>query len=177
VTDTQIIYRNPWMAIREDRFVREDGSEGLYGVVERRDFVLVIPWDGERLWLVEQWRHPVGARSLELPSGGWDAEPLGDAQALARLELREETGMATGHLEHLGRLWQAVGGSNQSFDVFLATDLTHGTAEPGIDEFELRALSLTPDEVARAVDDGRIRDSSTVAALWLLERRGGLPVS
>jgi 8-oxo-dGTP pyrophosphatase MutT (NUDIX family) len=177
VRSSRIAYRNPWLAVREDRFARPDGSEGLYGVVERPDYALAIPWDGERLWLVRQWRHPVGAWSLEFPQGGWDVGDgaRGDAEALARLELREETGLTAGHLRHLGSLWQAVGSSDQAFDVFLATDLTPGEASPGVDEFGLAHLTMTPDQLDVAIRDRRVRDCSTLAALGLLDRAGGLP--
>ena len=171
VRSSRIAYSNPWLSVREDHFVRPDGSEGMYGVVERRDFAVIVPFDGERLWLVEQWRHAVGARSLEFPQGAWDpGHDGGGAEALARAELREETGMRAERLTHLGRLWQAVGATNQSFDAFLATGLTHGEPSPGPDEFELRHLSLTRAELDQAIADGRVRDSTTVAALYLLDR-------
>jgi hypothetical protein len=28
------VYRNPWLSVREDRVIRPDGTEGIYGVVE-----------------------------------------------------------------------------------------------------------------------------------------------
>ena len=176
VRSSRPVYANPWMTVREDRIVRPDGSQGLYGVVERRDFALAVPWDGERLWLVEQWRHPVASLSLEFPQGGWDGEPEGDAAALARLELREETGFTAERLTPLGRLWQAVGASDQAFDAFLATGLRAGAPPPAPDEFGLRSLSMTPAEVLAAVAEGRIRDSATVAALWLLRAEGSVPL-
>ncbi len=176
VVTSSVRYENPWMRVREDVFLRPDGTEGLYGVVEKRDFACIAPWDGTHLWLVEQYRLPVGAWSLELPQGSWDpGDPGGSPEELARLELREETGCRAGTMTHLGRLWQACGASTQSFDVWLATGLEVGEAAPGIDEHGLRAVRMTPDEVGAAVDDGRVRDSATVASLGLLARRGGLP--
>lgn len=176
VVTSAVRYENPWMRVREDVFLRPDGTEGLYGVVEKRDFACILPWDGTHLWLVEQYRHPVAAWSLELPQGSWDpGDAGGSPEELARLELREETGLRAGSVDHLGRLWQACGASTQSFDVWLATDLQAGAASPGIDEHGLRALRMTPDEVDAAVDGGRLRDSASVAALALLGRRGGLP--
>ena len=179
VVSSRTAYENPWMAVREDTFVRPDGSEGLYGVVVRRDFACLVPWDGERLWLVEQHRHPVGAWSLELPQGGWDPGDPGDGgpEALARLELREETGLAAGALRHLGHLWTGVGGTSQGFDCWLATDLAEGDADRGREEEAsgMRVVRLTPDELDDAIREGRVRDSSTLAALALLDRAGGLP--
>ena len=175
VIASEIRYENPWMRVREDVFVRPDGSQGTYGVVERRDFACIVPWDGTHLWFVEQYRHAVGAWSLELPQGGWDpGDPGGTPEELARMELREETGCRARELVHLARLWQGVGSSNQSYDVWLATGLEAGQADPGIDEHGLRAVRLTPAEADAAVDAGRIRDQSSVAALGLVARRGGL---
>jgi hypothetical protein len=48
------VYRNPWMTVREDEIVRDDGSLGNYGVVDKPDFALVIPQDDTGFWLVEQ---------------------------------------------------------------------------------------------------------------------------
>ena len=54
------VYANPWMTVREDEVRRADGSDGIYGVVDKPDYALVIPLDGDRLHLVEQFRYPVG---------------------------------------------------------------------------------------------------------------------
>lgn len=37
------VYRNAWMSVREDDIRRPDGSEGVYGVVDKPDYALVIP--------------------------------------------------------------------------------------------------------------------------------------
>ena len=114
------------MRLREDRFVRADGSEGLYAVVDKAPATAVIAIDGEEAVLVEQFRHPVGARFWELPQGAWDGEDAPDAEELARGELAEETGLRAGSMEKLGRLFFAYGITGQPFDVWLATDLTQG---------------------------------------------------
>ena len=72
------------------------------------------------LWLVEQYRHPVGDALLELPQGAWDDRPDAPAEELARGELAEETGLRAGRMERLGRMFFAYGISDQRFDVWLA---------------------------------------------------------
>ena len=32
-----MVYRNPWMVVREDEIRRADSSPGVYGVVEKRE--------------------------------------------------------------------------------------------------------------------------------------------
>ncbi len=56
------MYTNAWMSVREDDVQRFDGSPGIYGVVDKPDYALIIPLDGDRVHLVEQYRYPVGAR-------------------------------------------------------------------------------------------------------------------
>ena len=70
-TSSREVYRNPWIRVREDVLERDDGSAGLYGVVERDDFGLVIPAERDGFWLVEQYRYPLGRRCWEFPQGTW----------------------------------------------------------------------------------------------------------
>ena len=57
------------MVLREDDIRRPDGSPGIYGVVDKPDYALVMPYDGHRFRLVEQFRYPLGERRWEFPQG------------------------------------------------------------------------------------------------------------
>ncbi|HTY26733.1 MAG TPA: ADP-ribose pyrophosphatase, partial [Mycobacterium sp.] len=57
------------MTVREDEVRRPDGSAGIYGVVDKPDYALVIATDGDRVALVEQFRYPLGERRWEFPQG------------------------------------------------------------------------------------------------------------
>ena len=72
---TRVVYSNRWMTVREDVIQRMDGSQGIYGVVEKCDFALVIPIEQDSVYLVEQYRFTVGARFLEFPQGSWERNP------------------------------------------------------------------------------------------------------
>jgi hypothetical protein len=56
------VYRNDWLTLREDDIRRPDGSDGVYAVVDKPNYALVIACDGDRLKLVEQYRYPLGLR-------------------------------------------------------------------------------------------------------------------
>jgi len=50
--------------------MRRDGSEGIYGIVEKPDFVVIVPLENDsRIHLVQQYRYPVRARYWEFPQG------------------------------------------------------------------------------------------------------------
>ncbi|WNV02894.1 hypothetical protein RS584_10630 [Enterobacter sp. DTU_2021_1002640_1_SI_PRY_ASU_LCPMC_013] len=66
--ESRQIYRNRWMSLKEDRILRADGSEGLYSVIEKDDFVVIIPVENDEIYLVEQYRYPLGQRTTELPT-------------------------------------------------------------------------------------------------------------
>lgn len=64
-TGSRRVYENPWMSVREDTVRRADGSTGVYAVVDTSDIAVVIPLDGDRFHLVEQYRYPVAGRRWE----------------------------------------------------------------------------------------------------------------
>lgn len=172
-TGSRVVYTDPWLTLRVDDVELVDGTTGTYSVVERVDFSVVVPFDGEHVYLVEQHRYPVGRRSLELPQGS-SREHGEDPLATARVELAEETGFAAEHWEHLGRLVNAGGMSGQCFDVFLARGLTPGPARLEASEYGLQMARATPAELDGLVTGGLVTDSVSVAA-WALLRLAGRP--
>jgi 8-oxo-dGTP pyrophosphatase MutT (NUDIX family) len=160
------VYRNQWLRLREDRILRSNGKEGIYSVVEKDDCAIILPIEDGRVWLVEQFRYTIQERALELPQGGWEMENV-DPEALARGELKEETGLHAAEMTYLGFLWIAYGFSRQKQHVFLATGLTMKERDLDDEEHDLVVQSRTLEEFEEMMLDGTIRDASTVAAWGL----------
>ncbi|BCY09793.1 NUDIX hydrolase [Actinoplanes sp. L3-i22] len=166
---SRVVYRNPWMTVREDEVRRPDGSPGVYGVVEKPDFALVLPRRPDGFWLVEQFRYPVGRRAWEFPQGSWGRGAVGDQVALARRELAEETGLRAGALTHLGHLFEAYGFSTQGFDVYLATDLEEGEPDREASEQDMVHRAFGDTEIAEMIRSGQIVDAPSLAALTIFQ--------
>lgn len=172
--DSRQVYENNWMTVREDRILHPDGSPGIYGVIDKPDYALVIPLDGDRLHLVEQFRYPLGERRWEFPQGTAPDRVVLDQHELAARELREETGLRAGQLTDLGQLDVAPGLSSQRGRVFLATDLTEGSPEREHEEQDMRTMWVERAEFEAMIERGEVTDAQTVAAytlLLLFERR------
>jgi 8-oxo-dGTP pyrophosphatase MutT (NUDIX family) len=169
VTSTRVVYENRWMRVHEDELLREDGSPGLYGWIEKSPSALIVPLDGDSVWLVEQFRHPVGQRFWEFPQGAWEDDPGATAESLARGELAEETGLRAASLERLARLYFAYGITNQPVDIWRASGLEPGEQSLEDTEHGLVAARFSVDEVERMVRENEIRDAASVAA-WHLAR-------
>jgi 8-oxo-dGTP pyrophosphatase MutT (NUDIX family) len=163
------VYRNHWMRLREDKILRSNGEKGIYGVVDKNDAAIILPIDGDRVWLVEQFRYTIQERALELPQGGWEME-IEKPEELARGELKEEIGLLAAEMVHLGCLWIAYGFTRQKQHVFLATGLTQTGKEPDPEEHDLVVRSLPIAEFEQMMLNGVIRDNCTVSAwgLYLL---------
>ena len=173
--DSRVVYRNRWMTVREDRIRRRDGSDGIYGVVDKPDFVVVIALEADgAMYLVEQYRYPIGARFWELPQGAWEDRPGAEMAEVARGELREETGLEAGHVEQLGTMLESYGFANQRCHVFVARDLVAGPLVVLPEEQGLIARRFSAAQVLAMVTDGTIQDMTTVAALGLARLRGVL---
>ncbi len=162
------IYANPWMRLREDSIVRPDGSDGIYGVVDKPDYALVIPLDGDRLHLVEQFRYPLGLRRWEFPQGTAPNRADADPLELARRELREETGLRAETMTRIGLLDVAPGMSSQRGQVFLATGLTEGVPERELEEQDMRSAWFSRAKVESMMAGGEITDAQSIAAYALL---------
>lgn len=160
------VYRNPWLRVREDKIRRDNGADGIYGVIDKDDCAVVIPIEEGRIYLVEQFRYTIQQRCLELPQGGWETADI-DPEELARGELREETGFDAASMTYLGMMYIAYGFANQKQYVFLASGLSHVGTDFDAEEHDMTLHSFTTAEFEQMLLDGTIRDTCTLAAWGL----------
>lgn len=170
--ETKIVYRNHWMTVREDKIQRESGASGLYGVVEKPDFTVILPIENNDIFVVEQYRYPVGNRWLELPQGSWNGEEEKSIEEVAFMELSEETGIEAKRLIHIGEQFVAYGYSNQKYHIFVAKDFTFGTPKLETEEEGLVSRKLRINVFEKMIVDGQIQDSATVTAFLLAKLKG-----
>ena len=167
-TSSREVYRNPWIRVREHAVERADGSQGVYGVVEKPHFALVLPFERGGFWVVEEYRLPVDRRVPAFPQGTWAQGSDGTAEELARAELAEETGLRAGTLRRLGHLDLAPGLSTQEFDVWLATDLAPGPTAREVTEADMTCTFVPEDELRASIRAGRFTDGPSVAGYGML---------
>lgn len=87
----------------------------------------IIAIDDGHILLVEQYRIPLGKRSLEIPAGliGDDDGMEGEAPETAAMrELEEETGYIAERMDNLGEYYSSPGMVSESFTLLRAHGLT-----------------------------------------------------
>ena len=92
-------------------------STFLFGIVDKPDYSLIVPFDGERFHMVQQYRYPVDGRYWEFPQGALELTPETTPEEVAAVELAEETGLRAGSMLKLGKFFQAYGYANNKLVV------------------------------------------------------------
>jgi 8-oxo-dGTP pyrophosphatase MutT (NUDIX family) len=158
------IWRGHVGIVRVERFRHDDGEVVERDVIEHPGAVVVLPFDGERIWLIRQPREVVGEQALlELPAGKLDVEGEGPLD-VARRELREEIGKSARSWQSLTTFYISPGFTTETMHAFLATDLYDDPA----DTDEIERIEIVPEPLERLDDVIRsCRDSkSLVTLLW-----------
>ena len=169
VADRKLVYDTPFIGLSVDEVVGPDGASFSRAVVQHHGAVGILVLDeDDRVLVLDQYRHPVGRRLIELPAGILDieGEPAIDA---AKRELREEADLEATTWRSLLRMYASPGCSTEHWEVFLAegpTPTPHALREPRTaEEADMRQLWVPLADLIEAALDGRIGDSMTVSAV------------
>jgi ADP-ribose pyrophosphatase len=165
---SRVVHEGWIITVRVDEVELPGGRRTQRDVVEHPGAVAMLPWDGERLCLVRQWRQATGEDLLELPAG--TLEPDEAPLATAERELAEECGLAASTWVEGPRFYTAPGFCNELMHLYLATGLTDAPSIADEDE-DITIEWLPLADAIAAIDDGRIRDAKSIAGILWLARR------
>ena len=162
--DCKTIYENPWIKLTHRNVINPSGKPGIYGVVHfKNTAIAIVPLDDEyNTWLVGQFRYTINEYSWEVPEGG--GRKNGNPTESAKRELLEETGITAKTWIDAGKLHLSNSVTDEEAQVFIAKDLTFGTAQPE-DTEELQIRKLPFSEVVEMVMRGEITDALAVSAI------------
>ncbi len=148
-----------------------DTEAGPDNQIIRRDVILhpgavvILPvLDREQICLLRNHRFVVNETLWEVPAG--TLEPGEELEACARRELLEETGYTAERWSYLGYLYASPGVLDEKLHLFVAEELTEGTAQPEICE-QLEPVTVSVAEALRMCRDGTIRDAKTITTILL----------
>ena len=162
-------FKGKVVTVRTDRIVDQDGRTGEREVAEHNGAVaaLVVDDDGQLL-LVDQWRHAVGARVLEIAAGKYDVHGEAVEDALRR-ELAEELRVGGGTLTFLASFYTTPGWSDEVLDLYLAEGVKPIEGEAPLADWEEQGIEVVrlPFEEALRRAAGPPGDAKTLVALGL----------
>jgi ADP-ribose pyrophosphatase len=162
-------FRNEYLTVDVDTIVDPDGGEHARVVVQPHGAVGILAVDADdRVLLVEQYRHPVRHRMMEIPAGTLDVAGEDPLEAAVR-ELAEEADLAADEWAQELEICATPGYSSERWTVFRATGLRPvppaDRTDRHAEEADMIQWWLRLDDAVAAALEGRISDGMTVAAL------------
>ncbi len=149
----------------EGRFIvaRREGKWEYVGRTRDVHAAVILAIDDGHVLLVEQYRVPLKARTLELPAGLVGDEQAGEAiEAAAARELAEETGYRPAHVEAIGRFASSPGMVSETFTLVRATGLEKVSDGGGVEGEDIAVhrvpLADIADYVAARRAEGMVMD-------------------
>lgn len=162
--EKEIVFSGRMLRMDRDTVRLPNGVEATREVVRHPGAVGIIPFKGDELILVRQYRYPIEQVTLEIPAGKLDSgeEPL----VCAERELREETGYR-GTLEHIISIYTTPGFTNEVIHLYKATDLVWDPLQTDEDEF-LNVEIVPWAKAKEMVLAGEFSDAKTMLAILML---------
>lgn len=157
-------FRGRVWAVRSDDVVFGEQVVTRHYVVHFGAVAVVALDEADRVLVIQQYRHPVAARTWEVPAGLLDApdeEPLTAAQR----ELAEESGFIAHQWSVLTDYATTPGGSSELIRIYLARDLEELPERPRTDEAEEQDMPVAfvaLDDLRDAILAGAVANTSLV---------------
>lgn len=181
---SQVHFESPHLTVATDQVRTPARSEPRsWSVVHRKPAVVIAPLTSDgKFVLIREERIPIRRATWSFPAGQIDESREPDAaivQAVARRELREETGYelsVEGELHSLGYFFTSPGFTDEHCHLFLARPVRKSDAGPQHDTGEaiIDCREFSADVLRRMIAGGEICDSNTLSIWARMVARGDL---
>lgn len=160
---SKVVYKNPWIKVREDNVVRPDGKDGIYGVVQINDGVGIVALDDrDNVFLIGEWRYPISkySRSIICGTRKGKEKPL----TSAKKELLEEASVKADSWKHLITFHTSPGTFNEAAHIFLARGLKYAKGkQEGTTKIRVKKIPFK--KALNMIKKGEITDSFAIVGL------------
>jgi ADP-ribose pyrophosphatase len=145
-----------------------NGTTGELEMIRHPGASAVLPFlskatgDDPQILLLRQYRYAAEDFLYEIPAGR--LEPGEMPIDCARRELKEETGCTAERFSLLTTIFTTPGFTDEQIHLFMAEDLTVGTASPEADEF-LEVETMAVSKALILIRDGVLKDAKSALAI------------
>ena len=161
------IYNGRVINITKDEVLCPNGQESLREIVHHRGGVGILFMVDGKFIFEKQYRYALNEEIIEMPAGKLEEGEI--TLEAAKRELLEETGYRPLEMIHLGDSYPTPGYSTEVIHLYYCHKAVKEERHLDNDEcIDLIYLSL--DEVETMIAEGKIKDSKSVAAIFLYKK-------
>ncbi len=165
IKESNVVYENPWIKITEDKVIRPDGKDGIFGTIDVVHGVAAIPVDKEgNAYFCDEFNYAQGCNSIQACGGCINDRE--DALEAAKREMKEELGIEAEEWTKLCLTEPLSGIARSPQHLFLAKNIcfveraTEGTET-------IQVVKMPFQQALKMVEEGKIRHSSTQLILLM----------
>ncbi len=169
IINSEKIYHNKHADVIVDTLAFKGKQwEQVYIQKPFKDAVGILPIDEKGIYLVKQYRHPIGEDLWQIIMGSLEKNysPLQTAQ----IELKEEAGIYADNLSVIGEIFADPGISSQKTTIFLAEGLHFTTPTPSFTEMNIELKHFTYNQINDMIKNNDISCGYTLSALLLTHK-------
>ncbi len=160
VISSETKYKNPWITVTEDRIIKPDGKQGVFGTVDYGSGATIVALTKEKdIFLIKEYYYVLETEGIQIPSGGIDKgeTPL----EAAKRELIEEAGCVSNKWIELGMFQPFTMIIKSPEYLFLALNVGESKhLDPLVKPFKVPFL-----EAYQMVLDSKIQHGASVVAI------------
>lgn len=158
---SQTLYKGV-LDVKLDEVKLINGNTSVRIYLKHRGASGILPVQDGYVYLVEQYRYPIGAATLEIPAG--KREPGQTPLACARAELKQETGLQAKSLKEILVFHPCNAFSDEVQHLYVATGLSRGKTHLDEDEF-INVKKIPLKKAYAMIKSGKITDAKTILSL------------
>ena len=165
---SELVYDGRVIKVSKDQVKCPNGEQSIREIVHHRGGVGILFKVDDKFIFEKQYRYALGEEIIEMPAGKLEEGeiPL-DA---AKRELLEETGYRPLEMIHLGDSYPTPGYSSEVIHLYYCPKAVKEERHLDKDE-DIELIYLTLAEIEQMITDGKIKDSKTVAAIFLYKAK------
>ncbi len=159
------LLETPRFTVVEDNTRNHSGRRYTYTYLRKPSGIGIIAIWNSSIVLVEQYRHVVGKRILELPGGRLERGE--DPKSAAMRELREEIGFQAKHLHFLMALYPLPSITNEQVFVYYADSLEECNTAREISEKDMVLRIIPLENLANLLSSNEIPSAVDALSLYV----------
>ena len=164
----EIVYDGKIMRITKDEVICPNNEKSIREIVHHRGGVGILFKIDDKFVFEKQYRYALDEVIIEMPAGKLEKGEI--PLEAAKRELLEETGYRPLEMIHLGDSYPTPGYSSEVIHLYYCPKAVK--EERHLDEDEnIDLLYLSLDEIEKMIQDNTIKDSKTVAAIYLYKMK------